>query len=382
MDETSSETSRTSSRKAPGCKPVWKRSLAGLYRYEPTGSYFARIRYGGKLYRQSLETKDFQLAKRKLADFRRDLQLTDPKFGNTSLGAALDTYESTLLGKAGTQANKRMILKKIRKRWYETVDSEQRVYRLPLRQIKPSHVEGWLARTCKDTSVAYCNDVLSVIRTVFAKAVEDGVIAQSPAAGLKYQSRPKPIRSTPTFEQFREIVANIRAQRFNLSRDDSADFIEFMGLAGLGQAEMASLTRGDVNLQAGRITLFRHKTETAYTIPIFPQLRPLAEQLCQGKTHKEKLFPIKEARKALANACKRLDFPRFTHRSLRRMFITRAIEKGIDVKVIAEWQGHKDGGKLILQTYSHVNAAHSRRMAQLMTNEEPSNVISLNSASA
>jgi site-specific recombinase XerD len=37
------------------------------------------------------------------------------------------------------------------------------------------------------------------------------------------------------------------------------------------------------------------------------------------------------------------------------MFITRAIEKGADVKVIAEWQGHKDGGKLILDTYSHVN---------------------------
>jgi hypothetical protein len=37
------------------------------------------------------------------------------------------------------------------------------------------------------------------------------------------------------------------------------------------------------------------------------------------------------------------------------MFITRAIERGVDVKVIAEWQGHKDGGKLILDAYSHVN---------------------------
>jgi hypothetical protein len=36
------------------------------------------------------------------------------------------------------------------------------------------------------------------------------------------------------------------------------------------------------------------------------------------------------------------------------MFITRAIERGVDVKVIAEWQGYKDGGKLILDTYSAV----------------------------
>lgn len=53
----------------------------------------------------------------------------------------------------------------------------------------------------------------------------------------------------------------------------------------------------------------------------------------------------------------------------------RAIEKGVDVKVIAEWQGHQDGGKLILQTYSHVRPEHSNRMAQLMTDGKPENVI-------
>jgi hypothetical protein len=48
------------------------------------------------------------------------------------------------------------------------------------------------------------------------------------------------------------------------------------------------------------------------------------------------------------------------------MFITRAIEKGVDVKVIAEWQGYVDSGVLILQSYSHVNRAHSIQMAQLI----------------
>ena len=62
------------------------------------------------------------------------------------------------------------------------------------------------------------------------------------------------------------------------------------------------------------------------------------------------------------------------------MFVTRAIERGVDVKVIAEWQGHRDGGKLILQTYSHVNPVHSKRMAQLMTVDQPANVIELTGA--
>jgi hypothetical protein len=62
------------------------------------------------------------------------------------------------------------------------------------------------------------------------------------------------------------------------------------------------------------------------------------------------------------------------------MFVTRAIERGVDVKVISEWQGHRDGGKLILETYSHVNPAHSRRMAKLMAVDEgPINVIPMGS---
>jgi integrase len=45
--------------------------------------------------------------------------------------------------------------------------------------------------------------------------------------------------------------------------------------------------------------------------------------------------------------------------SLRRMFVTMAIERGVDVKVIASWQGHRDGGALILRTYSHVRPEHA-----------------------
>ncbi len=39
---------------------------------------------------------------------------------------------------------------------------------------------------------------------------------------------------------------------------------------------------------------------------------------------------------------------------------------GVDVKTIAEWQGHRDGGKLILDTYSHVRAPHAGAMAKLL----------------
>jgi integrase len=351
---------------------IWKRSGVGLYCYQPTGAYFARVRYGGKLYRRSLGTNDYTLARRRLADYRHDLQRTDASKGRTSFATVLDAHEETLAGADSTLEKQRAVIAKLRATWFG-IDT------LPLRTITPSDVKRWLTQHYAEKSASYYNAALSVIRTALEGAVNDRIIAESPAKDLVYRKRTNPIRLTPTFDEFKQIVADIRAQRFNADAEQSGDLIEFIGLAGLGQAEVAAITRAHVDVDAGRIIVYRHKTDTGFVIPIYPQLRPLVEKLCQGKNHNQHLFSINEARKALGNACKRLDLPPFTHRSLRRMFITRAIERGVDVKVIAEWQGHRDGGKLILQTYSHVNPIHSNRMALLMSDEPPPNVIPIHS---
>jgi integrase len=345
----------------------------GLYRYNPSGQYFARVRFHGKLHRRKLDTADLALAKRKLRTFREDLERTDATKGNASFASVVDAYEATLSGADSTKVNKRAVIDKLKATWFG-------IETLPLRTVKPSQVSAWLSKHYGRWSAAYYNLALSVIRSALDMAVNDKIIVESPAKGLKYKKRAKPIRPTLTFEQFKMIVADIRGQRFNADAEQSGDFVEFLGLAGLGQAEAASIKRSDVDLDAGRIIVYRHKTDIGFVIPIYPQLRLLVEKLCKGKKHDQPLFTISKARKALANACKRLGFPSFTHRSLRRMFITRAIEKGVDVKVIAEWQGHKDGGKLILQTYSHVNPVHSNRMARLLTLDQPENVVELSRA--
>jgi integrase len=351
-------------------KNIWTRIKRerGLYRYTPSGQYFARVRFRGKLIRRKLDTDDLPLAKRKLRSFKDDLERTDATKGNTSFGKVLDDYAATLTGAASTKEKKLAVIERLKQTWYG-VDS------LPLRTVKPSQVTAWLSEHYGERSPSHYNSVLTAIRDALALAVADRIILESPAKSLTYRKRKAPIRLTPTFEQFKAIVADIRAQRFNADAEQSGDFVEFLGLAGLGQAEAASITRADVDLDSGRIIVYRHKTDTGFAIPIYPQLRPLVEKLCKGKAHNERLFAINESRKAIAHACQRLGLPNFTHRSLRRMFITRAIERGVDVKVIAQWQGHVDGGKLILTAYSHVRPEHSNRMAQLMSDQEPENVV-------
>jgi integrase len=333
----------------------------GLYRYNPTGQYFGAIRYGGKLHRKKLWATDYAVAKRKLADFKRDLERTDARLSNTSLDEILKKYERAIAALSPkSQRDRRSIIGKIRREWYG-------VSTLPLRTIKPSTAEVWLSQHYGRLSPAAYNAALSVLRNVFDMAVRDRVIADSPVAHLNYKKRGTPIRLTPTVDDFKNIVADIRSQRFSPDAEQSADFIEALGLLGMGQAEASALTRSDVDLDAGRIIVLRRKTSAGFAIPIYPQARPLIEKLCNGKKHDERLFKMSDARKSLANACIRLGLPSFTQRSLRRLFVTTAIERGVDVKVISQWQGHRDGGKLILNTYSHVRRPHSDRMAALMS---------------
>jgi integrase len=341
-----------------------------LYRYSSNGVYYARIKTEGKEIKRSLGTTDRDIAKRELARFKEQQRQIDRSQGRITLVELCNRYLKTVQHqKPKTVERKAFIVRRIIRHW--PTGSQTQVSK-----IKPSDVDVWLSNY--EFGPASRNLHISCVNEIFDLAVRDRIISRSPAIDLCYAKREKPIRLTPTWEQFNAIIADVRAQPFNADAQDSADFLEFLGLAGLGQAEAASLTRADIDFDAGRIITFRHKTTTGFAIPIFPQLRPLLERLCDGKSSDDLIFKIRDAKKALAGACKRLGYPPFSQRALRRMFITRAIERGVDVKVIAEWQGHRDGGKLILDTYSHVNPVHSQRMAQLMSNEpEPENVVPL-----
>ena len=56
----------------------------------------------------------------------------------------------------------------------------------------------------------------------------------------------------------------------------------------------------------------------------------------------------------------------FSTPALRRYFITSALRLGINVTTLAAWQGHRDGGALVLKTYGdEVHLERSLKMAAL-----------------
>jgi len=353
----------TKNRKKYPRRVLLKTEVPCLYRSSSTEKYFALLKQEGKQKRVALKTRDKAEAKRILTDERRKLGKLDTSKGKTTLKQLCKTFLATIQHQAeATIYRKKYIVRRLLDEFPEGKDCL-------VAKIKPSDLEAWLA-SCKLGAPSHTLFVL-LLKELFSMAVNDKIIEESPAAKIRRKKLAKPVRLTPSFEEFQSIIADVRAQKLNADCEESADFLSFLGMVGVGQAEAGGIQKQHVNLRKKQLTFFRHKTKTPYYVPIFPQAEGLIKKLLgkPGLQQSSTLFQIKDAKKALAGACDRLNLPAYSQRALRRMFVTRCIELGIDVKVIADWQGHRDGGKLILGTYSHVRNAHAEEMAKKLSLE-------------
>lgn len=340
---------------------VWKKAAPCLYQYQTNKVYYAVVRRAGKLIRKSLEVTQLEVAKRKLRDYLNELESIAPDATKVRFDEYMKEFLGGKTGAFKTLERYRHMVALVESSW------PGGAHQL-LRAVDLNQCTQWLSRW--NGKVAQYNLARQWLLSFFDFAVANRKIQRSPIDKrlLRPLRRPKVIRNAPTPEEFDAIIDEVRSQRFTDHANDTADVLEFMGRAGVGQAETKGLRWERVDFQSGSIQLFRVKTQTAYKIPIYPKLRPLLEGLKEKSSPvnpSAPVFKICDPKKALASACVRLKLPNFSPRSLRRMFIIEALNRGVPVKTISKWQGHQDGGVLILKTYSetidqkaHQEAAH------------------------
>ena len=326
----------------------------GLYRHSRSGRYYACKKLHGVRRERSLETCDRKIAERRLKEWVGNLEKVDAEVEKTTLEELIERYHAVTASLSeSSRATDRSIIKKFLAWWPHGRDCQ-------VRQIRPSMLDEWLAHEAPRLRNVSYNGYTGFLKQLFSIAVKDHIIAESPAASLRVPwKRPQtPKRLVPTVEQFEAIVENIRAQQYADTAQESGDFIEFLGLAGVGQAEASSLTWGDIDWTRNRLYFRRHKTDTHFYVPIYAHLCPLLVRLkeqARGRvSDSARVFKIKDAKKALTAACARLNLPHFSQRNLRQSLIRRLIRAKVDVKSISKWQGHQDGGQLILDTYTEV----------------------------
>jgi integrase len=348
-------------RKPKETKSDWVKVGPCLYRYRGA-TYYALVKHGGKQIRQSLETTDAALAKRKLAKFKSDLDKIDPEAARRTLAHHRTIHEKTLTGAASTQTIDKLAIRRLCEEWPKDFPQE-------IRKINATHIKTWL-KQYENLAASTINHTITAVRRFFESAMDAGVIADNPMEKVTYRKISKIVRLTPTPEQFEAIVADLRSQKSNgHGATDTADTVELAGRLGLGQAELAGICRKHIDLDAGIIKLFRRKTTSAFTIPIFPLAREIVVRRLANMPDDPdaRLLPHYNFRKALEGVCQRLNLPKFEPRALRRFHITQALRAGVDAPTVASWQGHRDGGALVLRTYGdEVRMDHSQRMASLL----------------
>jgi integrase len=323
-----------------------------------TGTIYAAFKSAGRTHWKSLGTDDVNHARELLAqEIKQEAKVDWKRSRTVSLHELIAHYETNPMSLAGSTFKIRMMLLKVFKQTWSFGLGVR------VREVKPFMLRSWLADQRKDRNLksAGMNNYLRMLHGLFGLAVELGAISENTAHEVQLMREENPERLTPTWEQAQAIIKAVR-------RPNSKMALSAMLLFGLGQGELKNLRGEHFNLAQKTISIRRQKTQKVFTIPIYPHAQQFVDQLRDNGrlTNGKQVFQVCSPREAITFACRRLNLPALSPRSFRRAFIIRALEKGIDPRVVAAWQGHRDA-TLILRVYgAWVNQDHAQRMAALM----------------
>jgi integrase len=368
---------------------VWQKTkYANLYRYVPSGIYFARLKVAGKLIRQSLKTDSVMVAKLRLDDLQgRERKTAETRQeiakGRMTFGDALSIYRERLKGNADLKPRTKSYyeerIRSLLKSWPE-LDAKD------IRKITETDCKTWSAKFAPTISATAYNHTISLLRHVLEVAVEVGARYDNPARKLKRVTERPKLPTLPSSEQFRKFIEAVENGGGGTSRD-CADLVRFLAFGGFRKSEAANISWQDVDFQREEIAVLGdaiHGTKNgeARRVPMIAEMKSLLEKLKAESPDAKPVSPVmkvNECQKAMDRAAREVGMKRITHHDLRHLFATRCIESEVDIPTVSRWLGHKDGGALALRVYGHLRQEHSASMSKRVSFSAPeaSNVLPL-----
>jgi integrase len=364
----------------------WQKSpYANLFRYAPSGIYFARIRIGGKLIRKSLKTSVLSIAKLRLSDLekqeRKHISVGDLESKtHATFNDAIATYRQN--GFRPVEPHTPKDAKQLKPA--SLVYYNQRIDALlkswpglgetEIRKITEKDCREWADYVRSRSSATVFNHTLGILRNLFDYGIKVGTRYDNPAQKIMKESvHPKSLE-LPSADNFSKLVFEIEHGGSGKSKP-CAELVKFLAFSGLRKGEAAYITWGDCDFGRELITVRGHP-ETGLknrspgeirTIPMISEMRRLLEEMRATRKDEpsaSQVMRVHECQKAINRACEQLGVIRFTHHDLRHLFATRCIESGVDIPTVSRWLGHKDGGALAMRVYGHLRDAHSADMAK------------------
>ena len=350
-----------------------KSPVANLYRYVPTGVYYAMPRIKGKLKSKCLNTDKLSVAKLRLGDYLREEHQKAESLDNTVRGK-MTFGDAVALFKTRLEANKELKPRSIEyrsERLGALLRSWPKLANTDISRIRKHDCLDWAGKFGKTASPSSFNNTVGTLRMILDIAVDSGARYDNPAKIIgKHRIRPKQLQ-LPSKEQFLDLVKAIENSDGGW-KYRCANLVLFLAFGGFRKGEAAKITWGDCDFQKRLIrvkgdAVTGTKNWSNRNVPMIDEMEQLLKKLRAEKPDaklSELVMPIAECQGALNRACLKISIPRITHHDLRHLFATRCIESGVDIPTVSKWLGHKDGGALAMKVYGHLREEHSVSMAR------------------
>lgn len=336
-----------------------------LYRDETSDVYYAIFWLHGRQIKKSLKTTE-----RNIAVARRDLKRRELGLDRAQATIARDATFKTVATAWLDELAPR--LKDSAKRRRELcIQYIARHFDGPILTLTRDRVTRWAKERAAQVSARTFNMELATIQHACRYAMQGGIFNSSPADHIRTIKLDAKTVTTLTRDEFGALLAELRQSPKAAA---AADLATFLAYSGCRLNEALGVTWGDVDFTAGTVKITGGvrgtKNRRQRIIPLFAPLRRLLESWTKGAPTAP-IFTHLNSKTALTNAAVRAGLPHVNHHTFRHCFATWSLQSGVDVPTVAHWLGHQDGGVLVMKTYSHVLAEHSRAMAAKVDWDQP-----------
>jgi integrase len=234
----------------------------------------------------------------------------------------------------------------------------QRLGHLPASGLKPHHVQEWVNLDPPNWGPTSRHNAVTAIKRMYNWARRAGHVDANPIADLE---RPTPERREEilTAEQTRRVLDAIRDRPFR-------DLIEALRQTGCRPGELYALTAAGVDLEA-QVWRVRNKTrrktgEKVRTVYLNDAMVEMSRRLVEAhpsgpifRNLKGTPWTRHTVAHRMERLAERLDLgPEAVAYSLRHLYITDALERGIPPATVAELVGHRDV-TMIMRIYNQIN---------------------------
>ena len=184
--------------------------------------------------------------------------------------------------------------------------------------------------------------VHTILKNAFEKAYKTRLIRENPVEFVEYKKHKRETREALTKEQQQEFLQVIETSRFK----------SLFLWSDVHEEENTFIVRGT-------------KTDTSQIrpMPLYNELKELLHTL-RSESRGEHIFDISltAIQKEVVKIQQKLSFP-FSLHMLRHTFATNCVERGVNIKVVQKWLGHKDLSTTE-KIYTHISTAFEQAEAQ------------------